>query len=296
MTLTKNSQYKLSNNKQIPVIGYGTYQIPPESAQSSTYHALKTGFRHIDCAQRYGNEVQVVQGIVQFLQENPNVSREEIFYTTKIDTPNHGYEITKKSLDLSLSSAKELGYIDLVLIHDPLSDKRGRLSTWMALQEYYKAGKVKAIGLSNYGLPHLKELFESEVLEVKPQVHQISINPWLYREELIKFSQDHGMLVEAYSPLTRGLKFDDEELVEIAKKYNATPVQILVKWSLQMGLLPLTKTLDPNAKGEEILGSFDVKDLSKQDLDKLTHKDDYFLPEPQFDPPADTEHLGAKNG
>lgn len=295
MTLTKNSNYKLSNGKEIPVIGFGTYQIPPESSTSVVYHALKTGFRHIDSAQRYGNERQVVEGIVKFLEENPNVKREEIFYTTKIDTPNHGYEITKKSLELSLSDAKELGYIDLVLIHDPLSDKRGRLSTWMALQEYYQAGKIKAIGVSNYGIPHLKELLESDIIEVKPQVQQIAINPWLYREDLIEFSKEHGLLIEAYSSLTRALKFDDEQLVSIAQKHGATPAQILAKWSLEKGVVPLVKTLDPIKKGKELIESFDIS-LTKDEIEELTHKEDYFLPEPQFDPPADTEHLGAING
>jgi len=294
MVLTKHSTYKLTNGKEIPVIGFGTYQVPPESAESVVYHALETGYRHVDSAQRYGNERQVVSGILKFLAKDTSVKREEIFYTTKIDTINHGYETTKKSLDLSLADARELGYIDLVLIHDPLSDKRGRLASWMALQEYYQSGKVKAIGVSNYGLPHLKELLNSDVIDTKPQVHQISVNPWLYREDLINFSKNEGMLVEAYSSLTRTRKFDDEDLVKLAKSHGATPAQVLVRWSLSKGLLPLTKTMDPITKGKELMGSFDVS-ISDEDLDKLTHKDDYFLPEPQFDPPAETEHLGAIN-
>lgn len=288
MTLTKNSTYKLSNGKEIPVIGFGTYQIPPETSKDIVYNALKTGFRHIDSAQRYGNERQVVEGIVKFLSENPNVKRDEIFYTTKIDTPNHGYEITKKSLELSLEDARELGYIDLVLIHDPLSDKPGRLSTWLALEEYYKIGKVKSIGVSNFGIEHLKELIENENIEIKPQVGQIAINPWLYRRDLINFYRNEGLLVEAYSPLTRGLKFNDEELVGIAKAHGASPAQILTKWSLDQGFVPLVKTVDSINKGEELIKSFDIS-LTKEEIKKLTHEDDYFLPQPQFDPPAATK-------
>lgn len=295
MTLTKDSTYTLSNGNKIPVIGFGTYQTPPESAQSVVYHALKQGFRHIDSAQRYGNERQVVQGIVQFLEET-HTPRDKIFYTTKVDTPNHGYEITKKSLELSLEDAKELGYIDLVLIHDPLSDKRGRLSTWLALQEYYKAGKIKSIGVSNYGIQHLKELLDNnDILEVKPQVNQLSVNPWLYREDLINFCTENGLLVEAYSALTRAKKLNDETLVSIAKKYNATPPQILTQWSLKKGLLPLVKTLDPIKRGQELIDSLSLT-LSNEDVERLTHKDDYFLPQPEFDPPADKSSLGALNG
>ncbi|CCH45366.1 Aldo-keto reductase family 1 member [Wickerhamomyces ciferrii] len=294
MSLDKNSTYKLSNGKEIPVIGFGTYQVPAESAQQVVYNALKQGFRHIDSAQRYQNELQVVKGIVQFLSENPNVKREEIFYTTKVETYNHGYETAIKSLDLSFDDAKELGYIDLILIHDPLSDKRGRLATWLALQDLYKSGKVKSIGVSNYGLDHLKELFENEqVLEIKPHVNQISVNPWLYREELINFSKENGLLVEAYSPLTRALKLDDPKLQNLVSKYNRTPVQILTRWSLQRGLVPLVKTQSPELKGSELIESFDFN-LTDEDVEYLTSNNSYFLPE-DFDPPADKEHLGAAN-
>lgn len=164
-----------------------------------------------------------------------NNKREDVFYTTKIGDGNHGYEKATKSLNESLEKAAPLGYIDLVLIHSPQSDKERRLGTWKALQEFVEAGKVKSIGVSNYGIHHIKELLEWEGLKIKPVVNQVEINPWLMRKEIVTYCRQHKIEVEAYSPLTRGNKFGDPSLVKLAKKYNKDRSQFALLLTVSVG-------------------------------------------------------------
>ncbi|KAG7695149.1 hypothetical protein KL929_003559 [Ogataea haglerorum] len=148
----------LNTGRKIPTVGLGVYKTPAEQCISLIYEALNVGYRHIDSAALYDNEEEVCEGIAQWLAEDPSRKREDIFYTTKIGDGSHGYEKAKNAIKVSLEKAKKIQYIDLILIHSPQSDGERRHGTWKALEEAYEAGTVKNIGVSNYGVKHLKEL------------------------------------------------------------------------------------------------------------------------------------------
>lgn len=246
------SVVKLNSGNTIPQIGLGFYLTPEKQAETLAYEGLKTGYRLLDSAELYKNEKEVADGIAQWMAEDPiHHKRENVFYTTKIWDKFHGYEETKKAIADSLEKAKSIGYIDMILIHSPKSNYEKRHGTWKALQEAVAAGTVKNIGVSNYGIKHLKELLSYPDLTVKPAVNQLEIHPWLTRKELVKYCKSEGIAVEAYSPLTHGKKLDDPDLKKIADKYEKTPAQVLIRWSLDEGLIPLPKTvhtsrLEPN--------------------------------------------------
>lgn len=268
MALTVNSTYKLNNGAYIPVIALGVYKTATNVARKVVYDALNAGYRHFDTAEFYGNEKEVGQGIDQWLKDSGE-KRELVFYTSKIYDNHQGYKEAAKQIDVSLNRVKSLGYIDLLLIHSPLTSKEERLGTWKALQEAVKAGKVKSIGVSNYAIHHLNELFEWEGLEILPVVNQIELSPWLMRDELDDFCKTKNIYLQAYCPLTRGVKFGDPTLVELSKKYNKTPAQILIRWSLQKGYIVLPKS-ENKQRLIENLQVFDF-DILKEDIDALSH-------------------------
>ncbi len=259
---------ELSSGHKIPVIGFGVYQTPAKTATTIVYQALKIGYRHVDSAVVYNNEEESVQGILKWLNEDPEHNkREDIFYTTKVPNTAHGYDKTVAQIKSSLEKAEGLGYIDLILIHSPLSDKEKRLGTYKALQEAVEAGTVRSIGVSNYGIHHIKELFRWKGLKIKPVINQIELSPWLQRTELVDFCKANGLALEAYSPLTRGTKLDAPDLVKLAEKYNKSPAQILVKWSIQKGFIPLPKTVSP-VRAKENFDVFDF-DLTRLEITEL---------------------------
>ncbi|VEU20730.1 DEKNAAC101535 [Brettanomyces naardenensis] len=198
--------------------------------------------------------------------------KKDVLYTTKIDPQALGYEATKKVLKESLEKAKSIGYIDLVLIHAPRGDTEKRLGSWKALEEAVQSGDVKDIGVSNYEIEHLQELLENPNLKIKPSINQLEVQPWFTREKLIAFNKKAGIEVEAYSPLTRGKKLDDKELVELGKKYGKSPAQILIRWSIDKGYIPLPRT----TKEKRLEDNFDVFDfkLSEGDIKVLDGKDE----------------------
>jgi diketogulonate reductase-like aldo/keto reductase len=268
--------HTLNSGNKIPSIGLGVYLTPVDIASDIVYEALKTGYRHFDSAQLYKNEHEVCDAISKWLKEDPvNNKREEIFYTTKIWDADHGYELTKKAIERSLEKAKDIGYIDLILMHSPKSDYTKRHGSWIALQEAVDSGKVKNIGVSNYGIKHIEELLSYEDLRIKPAVNQIELHPWLSRTELVKFCQSNNIVVEAYSPLVKGKKFNDELLLKLAEKYHKTTAQILINWSLSKDFVTLPKTITksrllPNLES-------DTFTLSPEDLELLDAKDEYLV-------------------
>lgn len=275
-SLQKDSLYTLNNGLKIPVTGFGLYQTPVGSASKITYEALKVGYRHIDSAQAYRNEEEGAQGIAQFLKENPEVKRSDIFFTTKVNNGNHGYEKTKQVIQESLDKvAPHIEYIDLFLVHSPKSDKEKRLGTWKALQEAVESGKVKSIGVSNYGTTHLDELFAWDGLKIKPVVNQLELHPWLPRKDLQEYGKKYDHYLEAYSPLTQAKKLDDPELVAIAKKYGFTPAQILLRWSYDQGFIPLAKTVDLDRIKENYFVLDKVPKLDPEDYKILEKPDSY---------------------
>ncbi|SCV03448.1 LAME_0H10506g1_1 [Lachancea meyersii CBS 8951] len=235
--------YKLSSGHLLPSLGLGTYDIPRSETTEVVYQALKAGYRHLDTAVLYGNEQEVAQGIHQWLQEDPhNNKRSDVFYTTKLWNSQNGYSNAKRAIQECLEKAKPLGYIDLLLIHSPLSGPRRRLETYKAMQEAVDQGVVRSIGVSNYGVQHVDELLAWPELKHKPVVNQIEISPWIMRQELADHCKAKGLVVEAFSPLTHGYKLKHPNVLQVAKETGHDAGQVLIRWSLQHGYVPLPKS------------------------------------------------------
>ena len=262
---------KLNSGNTIPSVGLGVYLTPPNVTENITIEALKAGYRHIDSAQYYENEHEVCEGISKWIKEDPSKNkREDVFFTTKIFDVNHGYELTKKAINASLEKAKDIGYIDLILMHSPQSNYEKRHGSWIALQEAVKSGLVKNIGVSNYGVKHLKELLSYSDLTIKPAVNQVEIHPWLARKDITEYCKENDIKIEAYSPLVKGLKMNDEHLVSLSKKYNKTPAQILLNWSLSKGYIVLPKTVTPSRLVPNLEAtSFQLSDEDIATLDNI---------------------------
>ena len=282
---------ELNSGHTIPTIGLGVYKTPQNVAKDIVVKALEVGYRHVDSAQAYQNEHEVCEGIAEWIKQDPAKNkREDVFYTTKIREANHGYELTKKSIEQSLKLAKNIGYIDLFLVHSPQSNYEKRHGTWMALQEAVESGLVKSIGVSNYGIKHLEELLAYSDLKIVPALNQVELHPWLTRTDLVDFCRSKGIVVEAYSPLTRGQKIDDAGLKKIAAKYGKTTAQVLLNWSLSKGFVTLPKTITP----ERLLPNLQSADfeLSADDVKMLDSWDEYLVTVPEWDPtvyPLDNE-------
>ncbi|WP_137596826.1 aldo/keto reductase [Paucilactobacillus kaifaensis] len=258
--------YTLNNGVKIPIVGFGTWQTPNgEVAYKSVKTALSVGYRHIDTAAAYGNEESVGRGI-----KDSGVARQDIFLTTKLWNDDHGYEATKKALDTSL---QKLGtdYVDLYLIHWPNPVKfRDRweeinAETWQAMEEAYADGKARAIGISNFQPHHLAALMKSAT--VTPAVNQNYLNPSDLQPEVQRANATYNILNEAYSPLGTGDFFKIPELQELAKKYNHSVAQIVLRWSLQHGFLPLPKSIHAD-RIQQNTELFDFE-LSIPDMQKI---------------------------
>lgn len=281
------SSITLNDNTTIPRLGFGLYLVPPEQAEQATYSALRAGYRHIDSAEYYENELGAVKAIKKWLDESPQNKREDVYYTTKIAPPSLGYEETKTSLKQRIAIAKPyIGYIDLILLHCPLAPKEKRLGSWKAFQELKEttenANAVKSFGVSNYGVRHLKELLEWDGLKIKPGINQIELSPWLTRRDIVEFDKKHGIATEAFSPIVRGKKLNDPEVVKLAEKYQRTPAQILLNWSLKQGFIPLVKSLSAQRMIENLRAT--EFELADEDARALTHDNAYVLAVPEWDP------------
>ncbi len=277
--------FVLSNGVEIPAMGYGTWQAPDgEITKNCVCDAIKLGFRHIDTAFAYGNEESVGDGI-----RASGVKREDIFLTTKHWVTDRGYEETKKAIDTSL---KNLGvdYLDMYLIHWPCVEKVSpdwkeiNAATWKAFEEAYKAGKIRAIGVSNFQKKHLDAL--NEYAEIAPMVNQIEFHPGYTQMDNVDFAKESGMLVEAWSPLGCGAVLSDGRLKEIAAHYNKSVAQLCLRFVLQNGVLPLSKSVHLDRMKENI-DIFDFE-ISAADMAAIAAIDGLgfsgYLPE---DAPAD---------
>lgn len=239
MSLTDT--YKLNNGLEIPIIGFGTWQANDDEAKQSVLWALEAGYRHIDTASGYKNEEEVGEAI-----KESGIPREEIFLTTKLHNREHGYEKTKAAIDVSLEKL-DTDYIDLLLIHwpNPIYSrenwKEANAGSWKAMEEAVESGKLKSLGVSNFLPHHLDPLLETA--KIKPVVNQILLNPSEMQPEVVKYNNEHDIISEAYSPLGTGKIFEVDELKELADKYNKSIAQVVLRWSLQHGFLPLPKTI-----------------------------------------------------
>lgn len=260
-------KYTLSNGVEIPKLGLGTWFIKNKDAGQAVKDAAKIGYRHIDTAQAYRNESGVGDGV-----RACGVKREDMFVTTKLAAGVKSHKKAVSSIDKSLKAMK-LDYIDMMIIHSPQpwtkfrgEDRflEGNREAWRALEEAYKAGKLRAIGLSNFEKPDIENILE--FCSVKPMVNQILAHVSNTPTELIQYTQDNGILVEAYSPIAHGELLKNQEILEIAKKYEVSVPQLCIRYVLQLGLLPLPKTanlehMKSNAKVDFIISEEDMEFL-----------------------------------
>ena len=235
--------FTLNNGVKIPCIGYGTWQTPSgEVARASIKEAIRTGYRHIDAAAYYENEPDVGKGILE-----SGIAREELFVTSKVWNTERGYDKTMAAFEKS-SKDLALDYLDLYLIHWPASSNQYEnweelnLSTWKALTELYKSGKIKAIGVSNFMPHHLAALMDTEV---PPMVDQVEFHPGMLQKETLDYCKKNGIQMEAWSPLGRGMMLTNPVLVEIAEKYKKSVAQLCIRWCLQHQVVPLPKSVTP---------------------------------------------------
>lgn len=271
MHVSKSIQ--LNSGHSIPSVALGTYLLQGSQASQIVYEALKAGYRQFDSATWYNNERQVCSGIEKWLKEDPSKNkRKDVFYTTKLWNNECGYENAKAAIARCLERASDLGYIDLILIHSPLAGHAKRLETWKALQESVDSGAVKSIGVSSFGKHHIDELFAWDGLKYPPAVNQLEISPWLMRQELTDYCRSKGIQIQAYSPLSRG-KFDNPVLKAVAKAHAVSVAQVLIRWSLQHGYIPLPKT----STVSRLPTNLDVYsfELSDKEVAEISHPDAY---------------------
>ena len=247
---------KLNNGIEIPQIGGGTWTLRGDIATDNVCMALKAGFRHIDTAQMYENEAEVGQGII-----NSGVARNEVFLTTKIAPPimREGEEAVRKSIDESLTKLKT-PYIDLMLIHWPV--KESVKFTWKIMESYVREGKIRSIGVSNFNPNHLEDLLS--YAEIRPVINQIEVHPYMSQEENIAFNRNLGIQIEAWGPFGQG-DIDivgNPTLQSLAKKYQKTISQIVLRWIIQRGLITI-----PRCKPKHFTENLEVMQFSLTDED-----------------------------
>jgi len=250
-------EVKLRNGVSIPLIGLGTWKSPKEDAYNATISALKAGYRHIDTAYIYGNEQEVGKAI-----NDSGIPREEIFLTTKLWNSDQGYEETKIAFQKSLDNLKQ-DYVDLYLIHWFKGYDKA-LETWRAMEELYKLGKIKAIGVSNYNVHHLMNIINN--CEISPMVNQVETHVELQNEFLNNYCIENGIQLEAYAPLMSWKvkeMIQKPELIKISEKYNKSVPQVVIKWLNQRGIVALPKSVNES----RIKANFDVDDFSLSDDD-----------------------------
>jgi diketogulonate reductase-like aldo/keto reductase len=260
-------KFTLSNGVEIPKLGLGTWFINNNDVVQAVKGAAKIGYRHIDTAQAYQNEAGVGEGI-----KACGVNREDMFVTTKLAAEVKSYKEAVASIDASLKTLG-LDYIDMMIIHSPTpwqkfhsSDRHseGNREAWRALEESYTAGKLRAIGLSNFEKADIDNVFDS--CTVKPMVNQILVHISNTPKELIKYCQDKGILVEAYSPVAHGELLKNRQLTAIAQKYGVGVPQLSIRYCLQLGLLPLPKTANRDHMKTNAEVDFNI---NEEDMDFL---------------------------
>ncbi|KAJ5908109.1 aldo-keto reductase [Penicillium taxi] len=259
MSLKINDTIELPNNSaRIPRLGFGVYRSPPNQCVQSVLKALEVGYRHIDTAQFYANESEVGEAL-----RSSSVPREEVFVTSKILSPAGSLEATYDKL---LASVEQIGgpggYVDLFLIHSSKSGFSGRKHLWQALEKLYEEGRTKSIGVSNFGVQHIEEM-RSYAKVWPPHVNQLELHPWCQQRTIAEYNKSHKIVSEAYSPIVRNYKASDPILVEIATKYNKSTQQVLIRYALQKGWVPLPKTDNP----DRIAANADVFDFEINEED-----------------------------
>ncbi|UHP09963.1 aldo/keto reductase [Listeria marthii] len=261
---------KLNNGVEVPILGFGTYQITDAAeAEQAVKDAIAAGYRHIDTAQSYMNEEAVGRGIAR-----SGVNRKELFITTKIWVENVSYKGVMSSLDRSL---KRLGvdYIDLLLIHQPFNDIYG---AWMAMEELQAAGKIRAIGVSNFSVDRVIDL--ASFNDVTPQVNQIEVNPFQQQTESLEVLRNEGVAVEAWAPFAEGKNdiFNNPVLTKIGAKYKKSAAQVILRWLVEQDIIVLAKSVKPERMAQNLaVFDFELTAVDKEEIASLNQGQSQFF-------------------
>lgn len=259
--------YTLSNGVKMPCIGIGTHQAQGESAIAPLTTAINEGYRLIDTAAAYLTEPVVAKAV-----QRSDVPREELFITSKLRNACHGYQATMEAFELTLENL-EMDYLDLYLIHwpNPIQYrtiwKEATKGTWKAFEELYRQGRIRAIGVSNF-MPHHIDMLAEE-FEILPMVNQLKLCPGVTQPEIVRYCKEKGIVIEAYSPFGTGSVFASPELKALCEKYGKSAGQICLRWSVQMGFIPLPKSVTPE-RIRENLNVFDFE-LEAADVELISN-------------------------
>jgi 2,5-diketo-D-gluconate reductase A len=252
----------LHDGVEIPQLGFGVFQVPPEDTQGVVEQALEVGYRHIDTAGAYRNEKGVGAAIAA-----SGLAREELFVTTKLWNSEQGFETTLAAFEASLGRLG-FGHVDFYLIHWPVPSKGLFVDTWRAFERIHEQGRARTIGVSNFRIEDLERL-EAEA-EIRPTVNQIELHPRLQQAELRAWHADHGIVTEAWSPLAQGELLDDQTIVAIAERHGKTPAQAVLRWHLQLGNVVFPKSVTPERIRENIeLFDFELGDAEMAEFERL---------------------------
>jgi 2,5-diketo-D-gluconate reductase A len=254
--MTQVPNIRLNNGTEIPQFGFGVFQIPPAETAGAVREAFAAGYRHIDTAQMYGNEEGVGEAI-----KDSDLSRGEVFVTTKLNNDAHGYNSAISALDESLKKL-QLDYVDLYLIHWPLPHQDRYVETWKGFEKLLADGRARSIGVSNFQPAHLDRL--AKETDTVPAVNQIELHPLLTQTELRKYHAEHGIATEAWAPIAKGSILGDATLTGLAEKYGRTPAQVVLRWQVQVGNIVFPKSVNP-ARMRENINVFDFE-LTADDL------------------------------
>ena len=275
-TFSLSTRVSLSSGLSIPQIHLGVYLMSGREASKAVRWALEAGYRGVDSAQMYRNEAACGQAILSFLGDKSvntqGLTRGDIFFTSKLAS-NASYNAVRRSIKQSVETS-ELGYIDLFLLHSPYGGKTARLSSWKAVVDAIQDGEIKIGGVSNFGVKHLDELAASKP-RIMPAVNQIEVHPFNTRTNIVKACQKYGILVEAYAPLARALRMEHPTIVSLSKSYKCTPAQLMIRWSLQHGYIPLPKSVSKDRIKAN--GQIDHFEIGTEDMQRLDALDEYLV-------------------
>ncbi len=228
----------LNNGVRIPQLGFGTYKLPAEDTRDLVLRAFEAGYRHVDTAQMYRNERAVGEAVAA-----SGIPRAELFVTSKLNNAFHAHDDALAAFDRTLDEL-QLEVVDLFLVHWPLPALGRYTEAWAALEEVYRSGRARAIGVSNFQPDHLRRVLDAGT--VVPAVNQVEVHPWFGNEEVRAFGREHGIVTEAWSPLGRGRVLDEPTLARIAEGHGRTPAQVVLRWHVQRGDVVFPKSATPS--------------------------------------------------
>ncbi len=263
----------LNNGVEIPQLGFGTYQIEPENTREAVRTALEVGYRHIDTAEMYGNEKEVGEGF-----RDSGLDRDEVFITSKLNNGFHAHDDALRAMDQTLADL-QVERLDLFLVHWPLPGiDVDFVETWKAMEQIYRDGKARAIGVSNFQSNHLNRLRDQT--DITPAVNQIEVHPYLTQDELRAFNAGRGIATEAWSPIAQGKVLDDAEIVRVAERHGKTPAQVTLRWAVQRGDIVFPKSVT-RSRVEENFALFDFE-LTDEDVTAISslNRDERTGPDP----------------